>query len=281
VIGESGTGKRVLARQIHRWSNRRDQSFVVADCETLPEELLERELFGSVREGPHGERTERPGRFEAASTGTLLLEDIDNLSLALQRKLLQLVKHSTFERPGGKTAILVDTRIIADSTIDLAAEVVEKRFREDLFYRLNVATLGIPPLRERAEDILPLAEKLLSSATIRNNRRRHVSLSQEAAARLLRYQWPGNVRELRNVIERAAILALKDIVTPDHLPDAVLCGTSTADGNGGALAASLSDLEREHIVRVLATTQSLEEAADKLGINATTLWRKRKRYGIG
>lgn len=280
LIGESGTGKRVLARQIHRWSNRNDQPFVVADCVTLPDELLQRELFGSVRQEREGETREKPGRLEAANGGTVLLEEIDNLSLLLQRKLLQFVKHSTFERSGGTDAIRVDARIIADSTIDLAAEAAEKRFREDLFHRLDVATLRVPPLRERSEDILPLAEHLLLTAGVGSSKRRRPSLSQEAAATLLRYQWPGNIRELRNVIERAAILAPKDVITADHLPDSLLRGTPAEQGAHAALAPTMSDLEREHISRVLAATESLEEAAEKLGVNAATLWRKRKRYGI-
>jgi len=281
LIGESGSGKKVLAHQIHRWSNRRDQPFVVADCESLPLEILERELFGSMRKGPNGQTREVPGRLEAANLGTVHLEDIDGLNLPLQRKLLHFVKHSTFERSGGSAAIEIDTRIIADSSNDLATLVAEKHFREDLFHRLNVASLRIPPLRERTEDILPLAEHFLASATVRNNCRQRLALSPEAAAKLVRYQWPGNIRELRNVIERAAILAPTDLVTPDHLPDALLRGTSPEDDSREPLASTMNDLEREHIVRVLASTESLEKAAEKLGINAATLWRKRKRYGIG
>jgi NtrC-family two-component system response regulator AlgB len=280
LIGESGTGKRVLARQIHRWSSRRDQPFVVADCESQPQEMLERELFGSVREGPDGQLREVPGRLQAANSGTILLEDIDGLNLALQRRILHFVKHSSFELSGGSATIPVDARIIASSASDLASLVAEKRFREDLFHRLNVTSLCIPPLRERVEDILPLAEHFLSAAALRNNHHQRLSLSRDAAARLTRYKWPGNVRELRNVIERAAILASRDVVTPDHLPDALLQSTSAEDLSEEPLATTMNDLEREHIVRVLASSDSLEKAAEKLGINAATLWRKRKRYGI-
>jgi NtrC-family two-component system response regulator AlgB len=238
-------------------------------------------LFGSVRKEPNGQLREVPGRLEAANLGTIHLEHINSLNLALQRTLLHFVKHATFERPGGRAAIAIDTRIIADSTNDLESLLAEKRFREDLFYRLNVAALQIPALRERTEDIIPLAEHFLDSAAVRKNCRDRLSLSQEAAAKLIRYQWPGNIRELSNVIERAAILAPADLVTPDHLPDAVLRGTSPGDESQEPLATAMGDVEREHIVRVLASTDSLEKAAEKLGINAATLWRKRKRYGIG
>ena len=280
LVGESGTGKKVLARQIHRWSNRCDQPFVVADCEIVQEELLEGELFGSVRKALDGRITERPGRLDAANTGTILLQKIGNMSLPLQRKLLQFIKSSTFERSGGTDPCPVDIRIIADVNDDLTAEVAEKRFREDLFHRLNVATLHVPPLRERSEDILPMAEHLLSTAVLRSDRRRRLSFSQEAAAAIIRYRWPGNISELRNAMERAAILALKGVVTPEHLPDAVLRDSSEKDAEA-LLTTTMEELEREHILRVMAASQSIEEAAEKLGINSATLWRKRKRYRIG
>ena len=280
LVGESGTGKEVLARQIHRWSPRHDQPFIAADCATLPEDLLEAELFGAVRNDPAGKPRDTPGRLEAANGGTVFLKHIDFLNPASQRRLLLFIKSSIVERTGGGSNIPIDSRLMVDSTVDLSVEVAQGRFREDLLHQINAATIRIPPLRERSEDILPLAEYFLSSASFHNgNRRRRLALSAEALAKLTRYHWPGNVRELRNVMERASILTPKGLVTPDHLPD-LLFDAPSSDEEPHALAPAMNDLERDHIVRVLATSESLEAAAEKLGINAATLWRKRKRYGL-
>ncbi len=280
LSGESGTGKNVLARQIHRWSPRHEGPFVVVNCTTLSEELLESELFGHVRGAFTGAIKNKPGRLEAADGGTVFLDEIADLSAALQTKFLRFVQEQSFERVGGDRTIRVDIRIIAASNRDLRAEVAARRFREDLFYRLNVITLSVPPLRARREDILPLAQWMLTAASVRN-RRAPMRLAPEAADALRNYSWPGNVRELRNALERAAVLCRADTITPDDLPDSVFreapaAARSTAPGE----SASLEEVEREHIMRVLAQSATLEEAAARLGINVTTLWRKRKRYGV-
>jgi len=277
LTGESGTGKNVLARQIHRWSPRHERPFIVVNCTTLSEELLESELFGHVRGAFTGAIKDKPGRLEAADGGTVFLDEIADLSAALQTKFLRFVQEQSFERVGGDRTIRVDTRMIAASNRDLRAEVIARRFREDLYYRLNVIILAVPPLRERREDILPLAQWMLTAASLRN-RRSPMQLASEAAAVLKQYNWPGNLRELRNAIERAAVLCRSDVVTPDDLPDSVF--REERAGLPAVPPSTLEEIEREHIMHVLKQSTTLEEAAAKLGINVTTLWRKRKRYQV-
>jgi NtrC-family two-component system response regulator AlgB len=273
--GESGTGKNVLARQIHRWSSRAQRAFVVVNCTTLSEHLLESELFGHMRGAFTGAFKDKPGRLEAADHGTIFLDEIAELSSALQTKFLRFVQERSFERVGGERTIVVDTRIIAASNRDLEAEVAAHRFREDLYYRLNVVALHVPPLRERREELISLAQALLAAAASRNHRT-PPRLSAEAEAALTRYRWPGNVRELRNAMERAVIFARGNEITPDCLPDTLF----RDQAEGPTPTGSLEELEREHIVRVLAEAPTLEDAAARLGINTSTLWRKRKRFGI-
>jgi len=276
--GESGTGKNMLAHQIHRWSPRSSHPFVVVNCATLSEHLLESELFGHVRGSFTGAIKDKPGRLEAADHGTVFLDEIGDLSLPLQTKFLHFVQEHSFERVGGTSTLHVDARIIAASNRDLSVEVTEHRFREDLFYRLNVITLRVPSLRERPEDIIPLAERMLRVEAIRH-RRPDLRFTREAADALAHYRWPGNVRELRNAIERAVVLAAADLITPDLLPDTVFRDVPNQSA-APAQPASLEDMERDHISRVLAESPTFEDAAHTLGINASTLWRKRKRYKI-
>ncbi len=277
LSGESGTGKNVLARQIHHWSPRSRHPFVVVNCTTLSEHLLESELFGHMRGAFTGAVKDKPGRLEAADGGTVFLDEIGDLSPALQTKFLRFVQEQSFERVGGMQTIRVNTRIIAASNRDLAAEVAAHLFREDLFYRLNVITLRVPPLRERREDILPLAERMLQAEAIRNHRP-GLSFSPDAATTLMRYRWPGNVRELRNAIERAVVLASGDIIMSAHLPDNLF--REASDSASAAAPRNIEEMERELIIQVLAESPTLEDAAQTLGINASTLWRKRKRYKI-
>lgn len=279
LTGESGTGKNVLARKIHQWSPRRERAFVVVNCTTLSEQLLESELFGHMRGSFTGAVKDKPGRLEAADGGTVFLDEIADLDLALQTKFLRFVQEHNFERVGGGETISVNARIIAASNRDLEVEVAARRFREDLYYRLNVITLRVPALRERREDILSLAEWLLRAAAIRN-RRPPARLSPEAASAIVNHQWPGNVRELRNALERAVVLSHADTIRPEDLPDAIFRTGAALAPARAEQASSLEAVEREHIARVLAESATLEEAAATLGINVTTLWRKRKRYGI-
>jgi two-component system, NtrC family, response regulator AlgB len=276
LTGESGTGKNVLARQIHRWSPRREKPFVVINCTTLSEQLLESELFGHVKGSFTGAIKDKPGRLEGANGGTVFLDEIADLSPVLQAKFLRFVQEQSFERVGGDDLIQIDARIIAASNRDLLAEVSAHHFREDLFYRLNVIALNVPSLRERSEDIVPLACRLLSAASIRNHRPQ-LQFSPSTETVMAGYRWPGNVRELRNVVERAAVLSPTEIVTPECLPDTLFHPPAVRPGSSSA---SIEEIEREHITRVLAESPTLQDAAESLGINATTLWRKRKRYKI-
>jgi NtrC-family two-component system response regulator AlgB len=278
LVGESGTGKNLLARQIHKWSLRSAGPFIVVNCTTLSEHLLESELFGHMRGAFTGAFKDKPGRLEAADRGTVFLDEIADLTAALQTKFLRFVQEQSFERIGGDRTIQVDARIIAASNRDLTAEVAAHRFREDLFYRLNVITLEVPPLRERRVDILPLAERLLSAAAVSYNRGL-LHFSPETAAAIKRYRWPGNVRELRNAVERAVVLTRGDVITPDYLPDTLFRNQAEPFPTVSPTA-SLEEIEKEHIIQVLAETPTLEDAAARLGINASTLWRKRKRYKI-
>jgi len=278
LLGESGTGKNVLAREIHQWSPRRDRRFVVVNCTTLSEQLLESELFGHVRGAFTGAVKDKPGRLEAAEGGTVFLDEIADLSVALQAKLLRFLQERRFERVGGAVTIEVDARIIAATNRNLEQEVAAGRFRDDLYYRLNVISLAVPALRERAEDILALAERFLSAAALRN-RRTGLKFSPEAAQALCRYRWPGNVRELRNAIERAVVLSRGDTIVQEDLPDSIF-RPHTGPKLPPEASASLEEVERDHIRRVLTDAVTLEEAADTLGISVATLWRKRKRYGI-
>ena len=276
--GESGTGKTALARQIHDWSSRRDRQFVVVNCTTLAENLLESELFGHVRGAFTGAIKDKPGRLEAADGGTVFLDEVADLPIPLQAKLLRFLQEQEFERVGGNKTIRVDVRMIAASNRELEREVSGGRFREDLYYRLNVITLKVPPLRERPEDILPLAIELLGAAAVRY-RRGPLRFSSDAADALTAYRWPGNVRELRNAVERAVVLSRALLIHKEDLPDAIFRSTAAAAPPSGS-GTSIDDLEREHIRRVLAESATLEEAADALGIGVVTLWRKRRKYGI-
>jgi two-component system, NtrC family, response regulator AlgB len=274
--GESGTGKTALAREIHQWSDRAHKPFCAVSCPAFAPELLESELFGHVKGAFTGAFRDNPGRFMSCQGGTLLLDEIGELPVNLQPKLLRFLQDKEFERVGDYTTRKADVRVIAATNRNLDEEVKEGRFREDLFYRLNVIQIEIPPLRERPEDIPVLAERLLAFF----GRARHHLFSgftEEALKALKRYQWPGNIRELRNVIERGAILCQTDRVGIEGLPGNLLSRDSSPRLGDKV---SLEKIEEEHIRRVLATTKSLQEAADVLGIDQATLWRRRKKYLI-
>jgi NtrC-family two-component system response regulator AlgB len=274
--GESGTGKSVLAKSIHAWSKRAAMPFSVLSCPSLSPELLESELFGHVRGAFTGAIRDNPGRISSCNGGTLLLDEIGDLPLSLQPKLLRFVQEKEYERIGDYMTRHADVRIIAATNIDLEKSVREGRFREDLYYRINVIQVEIPPLRERPDDVIALAERLLVFFG-RSCHRMSMGFTDEAIHLLRHYSWPGNVRELRNVIERAVILCQTDRIDVNHLPENLrTMDTSVRIGD----PIPLDKIEEEHIRRVLATTRSLQEAADILGIDQATLWRRRKQYGI-
>ena len=273
--GENGTGKGVLARCLHAHSARRDQPFVVVNCPTLSDELLASELFGHAKGAFTGAVRDQPGRVEVAEHGTLFLDEIGELSPALQAKLLRFLQEKQFERIGENRTRFADVRIIAATNRDLEADVEAGRFREDLLYRLNVLEVCVPPLRERPEDILRLARHFASFAA-RAARRPAPELSRAAEQALVAYPWPGNVRELRNTIERAVILWPAQVIEPGAFSERIAAHTPLAPRLGGDFA--LEEIEREHILRVIARAPTLEEAARILDIESSTLWRKRKRY---
>jgi len=274
--GESGTGKTVLARAIHSWSNRATKPFSTVSCPSFSSELLESELFGHIKGAFTGAVRDNPGRIAACEGGTLFLDEIGDLPLSLQPKLLRFVQDKEYERVGDYTTRKANVRIITATNVHLEKAVREGLFREDLFYRLNVIQIEIPPLRERPDDMVLLAEKLLAFYG-RNNHRSFIGFTKEALQMLKQYHWPGNVRELSNVIERAAILCQTDRVGIEGLPTNLLPSDSIPTIGGPV---TIEKIEEQHIRRILATTKSLQEAADILGIDQATLWRRRKKYGI-
>jgi two-component system, NtrC family, response regulator AlgB len=274
--GESGTGKTVLARAIHSWSKRGAKSLGIISCPSFSAELLESELFGHVKGAFTGAIRDNPGRVAACEGGTLFLDEIGDLPLALQPKLLRFVQEREYERVGGTITQKADVRLITATNVDLEEAVRQGRFREDLFFRLNVIQIALPPLRERPEDVPRLAERLLAFYG-RNNHRAFAGFTEEALKGLKQHSWPGNVRELNNVIERTAILCQTDRVGVECLPQNLNPHESPPQ-LGDPL--TLEKIEELHIRRILATTRSLQEAADILGIDQATLWRRRKKYGI-
>jgi len=273
--GENGTGKGVVARLLHTQSKRADKPFVIVNCPTLSDELLASELFGHVRGAFTGAVRDQPGRVEQAHGGTLFLDEIGEIAPGLQAKLLRFLQDQQFERLGEQKTRQADVRVIAATNRDLEADVKSGRFREDLLYRLNVIEITIPPLRERPEDILRLARWFLTFFA-RSMRRLSLELSPAAQQALLSYTWPGNVRELRNAMERAVILWPAQIIEPQAFPERIASHAAVGPQLGGDYP--LEAIEREHIMRVLARTSTMEEAAQILGIDASTLWRKRKKY---
>ncbi len=275
--GESGTGKTVLARTIHSLSPRGKHPFVVVNCPTLSEELLASELFGHVRGAFTGAVRDQTGRVEAAEGGTLFLDEIGEISPSLQAKLLRFLEEKEFERLGESKTRKADVRTIAATNRDLAEHVRTGLFREDLLYRLNVVDLQLPPLRERPEDILRLARRFLLFFA-KSARRQPQELSQTAAEALRSYSWPGNIRELKNAIERAVILWPAQVIGPEAFPAHISARVRSTESPQMGGDFSLEDIEREHITRVVTRSATLEDAAAVLGIDASTLWRKRKKY---
>jgi DNA-binding NtrC family response regulator len=279
IQGESGTGKEVMAKAIHHASARATRPFVAVNCGAVPETLLESELFGYMRGAFTGATVNKLGLFEEADGGTLLLDEIAEMPAALQVKLLRALQSGEIRRLGANQAVTIDVRVIAATHGDLAMLISQGTFREDLFYRLNVFQLVLPPLRDRREDIPALAEHFLARSAGKLGR--ELRLSAGALERLLRYPWPGNVRELENAIERAVILARGDSVEPDDLPPHVSAGLQLGPSPTLPGPMTLADAERVHILQTLERFgRNHSGAAEALGIGRTTLWRKLKEYGI-
>ena len=281
VVGESGTGKEILASYIHRRSPRAGGPFVAVNCAAIPESMLEAMLFGYERGSFTGAHAAHPGKFEQAQGGTLLLDEVTEMSLGLQAKLLRVLQEREVERLGGRMPVSLDVRVIATTNRRLREEVAAGRFREDLYYRLNVFPLAIAPLRLRRDDVLPLAMQLLSARCRPGEP--IPALSAEAAHLLLTYDWPGNVRELDNLLQRALILLNGPVIRPEHIQFELATDALQAPGDARAalssrqdairsLAGSLVQAERDLILDALRTHQgSRREAAERLGISPRTL----------
>ncbi|HWN10055.1 MAG TPA: sigma-54 dependent transcriptional regulator [Pyrinomonadaceae bacterium] len=281
VTGESGVGKDVLAFHIHSKSNRAAGAFVKIDCATLPSGLLEAELFGYERGAFTGASEEKPGRLEAAHRGTLVLDEIAYLTNDSQAKLLRVIEMREFERLGGRRTIKVDARLIALTNVDLGEAVKRQNFREDLYYRLNVVHIQVPPLRERREDLTELAGAFVSSYASKHGRRA-ASLSPEALALLAEYEFPGNVRELANTIERAVIVSTGQQIEIDDLPESLRA--AARQQRRLKQPQSLAEVEAEYVEEILAGVKGNKtEAARILGISRKNLYEKlaRKRKDEG
>ena len=276
ILGESGTGKGELARAIHGWSQRAKKSCVTINCPSLTAELMESELFGHSRGAFTGASESTLGRVNQADGGTLFLDEIGDFPLTLQPKLLRFIQDKEYERVGDPVTRRADVRILAATNLNLDEMVRDGRFREDLLYRLNVITLKLPPLRERTDDVMTLAEGFLARF-VKDYARPARGFTDEARNALLDYRWPGNIRELRNVIERASIICPQEQVDISHLGLTPQVG-SHAPRVGAEL--SLEALEKAHISAVLANSDTLDQAARTLGIDASTLYRKRKQYNL-
>ncbi|PTQ87441.1 sigma-54-dependent transcriptional regulator [Nitrosomonas ureae] len=280
LTGESGCGKEVIARFIHQHSVRSAKPFVAINCAAIPENLLEATLFGYEKGSFTGAAQAQPGKFEQAQGGTLLLDEISEMPLELQAKLLRVLQEREVERVGGHKTIKLDIRVLATSNRDMMAMVKNGRFREDLYYRLNVFPIEIPSLRERPLDIEPLAQRILATAAIGSEKKPSCRMTQPAIKKLTRYFWPGNVRELENVIQRAMILAMDNIIDIEHvhLPETV----SVHEKNQITAESSIQDikaLERKHILETLeAVNGSRKLAVKKLGISERTLRYKLQQY---
>ncbi len=280
ILGESGTGKELVATSIYRQSKRANKPFVKLNCAAMPEELLESELFGHEKGAFTGAVTRKIGKFEIAHSGTIFLDEIGDMPLNLQAKILRVLQEREFDRVGGSKPIKVDVRFIAATNQNLEEMVKNGRFREDLFFRLNVISLDLPPLRDRKEDIPLLVDRFLQNAP------RPTAIDQTSMQLLMGYNWPGNIRELQNVMERAAVMA-DDLIEVDHLPDVITKGVSTHLLNSSgheeqqSIDDQLQEIERAYIMEALRKTGGVQvRAAEILGINQRSLWHRIKKYGI-
>ena len=287
--GESGTGKRMIARAIHKADKkRRDKPFMEISCGALPREIIESELFGHTKGSFTGAINERKGRFELAHGGTVLLDDIDSFSPDLQVKLLRVLQHKEFEMVGDHKTIKVDIRFIVSTNQDLEKAIADKKFREDLYYRLNVISITVPPLRNRKDD-LPLLVNHFMNLYSKENHKKIKCVSDDTMNTLMSYDWPGNIRELENIIERAVILDTDGVIENDDLPE-LLVGSALASfdakiGANASGAVSLKDAlkepEKVYILRIMKEVGwNKKRAAGKLGVNRTTLYNKLRKYSL-
>ncbi|MCL4478022.1 MAG: sigma-54 dependent transcriptional regulator [Deltaproteobacteria bacterium] len=277
IHGESGTGKELIARAIHAESLRKDGPFITVSCASLTETLLENELFGHERGAFTGATSTVKGRFELSDGGTLFLDEIGDISLKLQMDLLRVIETKEFTRLGGTIPVKTDVRIISATNKDLIKAIEENKFREDLYYRLNVITIELPPLKERPEDIPLLVQHMIEKFNIETNKRVE-RVDEEAMAILMQYHWPGNIRELKNVIERSVVLARDNIITKKEIGN---CIRLEPDKLEKSQDMSLTNVEKKHIYKVLMDNGwNISKSADILGIDRTTLYKKIKEYEL-
>jgi len=275
ITGESGTGKELVVRAIHSQSHRQGKPFVAVSCAALPESLLESELFGHEKGSFTGAYAQKKGKFEFANRGTLFLDEVGEMSANIQVHLLRVLEEKEFTRVGGNEPIKVDVRVISATNKDLKRAIATGEFREDLYYRLNVVTIELPPLRERKEDVPLLAQHFLNKFAL-ENQKEITGFSPEATEFLLGYDWPGNVRELENAIERAVILAKDSLITVADLPQENISLARSAP-----IGKKLKEAEKNHILNVLSETGgNYSEAARALGISRMTLYNKAREYGL-
>lgn len=282
IYGENGTGKELVARLLHANSRRRERRFVEVNCAAIPEELIESELFGHVRGAFTGATSNRKGKFEQADQGTLFLDEVGDMSLKTQAKVLRALEEQRFEPVGGNSPVSVDVRVIAATNKDLEAEIEAGNFREDLFFRLNVIPFYVPPLRERIEDIPLLANYFLEDFS-RKYGRGPKRLSDSAMELLVQYSWPGNVRELKNMIERLVIMTPREEIQPCDLPDSILGRglRPIVEQDFASLDEAREAFERQYIARKIRECNgNISRAAEALGIERSSLYRKMKQYGL-
>jgi two-component system nitrogen regulation response regulator NtrX len=285
IFGENGTGKELVARNIHAMSRRRSGPFVEVNCAAIPEELIESELFGHVRGAFTGAVADRRGKFEAAHGGTIFLDEIGDMSLKTQAKVLRVLQEQVMEAVGGSARIRVDARVLAATNKHLPAEIRAGRFREDLYFRLNVVPIFVPPLRDRPEDIPLLADHFMAMLA-REYGRRPKTFDRDAVAALTRYSWPGNVRELRNLVERLMIMVPGDRVSGSDVVflDQGITAVPAAEATPASIMPlhdARDDFERQYILRALAAQQgNISRTADVLGVERSNLYRKMRSFGI-
>jgi Nif-specific regulatory protein len=280
LLGESGTGKEIFARAIHNWSERKNQPFVAINCVGLSRELLESELFGHEKGSFTGADQLKKGKMELSNGGTVFLDEIGDVSQELQTKLLRFLQEREFDRVGGVKAIRVDVRVVAATNRDLDVAVKEGRFREDLYHRLNVVPITLPPLRERREDIPALAHHFLQRFA-KEVKRSLSEISDEALGRLSGYDWPGNIRELANAIERAVVLAQGPEIAPHDLPARIVAARPESRSDGASYRESMDAYRRQLVMRALAQSQGNRAAAARtLGLHEKYLLRLLKNLGI-
>lgn len=284
ITGENGTGKELVARNIHLYSNRSSKPFIAVNCAAIPEELIESELFGHEKGAFTSAVSSKKGKFDMADGGTIFLDEIGDMSLKTQAKILRILEEESFERVGGTKKITVDVRVVAATNKNLGEEIAKGNFREDLYYRLNVIPFHVPPLRERVEDIPLFAEYFLREFS-REAAKDLLAMTDEARGLLLNYDWPGNVRELRNLMERLVIMTSSGVITPDDVP-AYIKGEGHARAKKSVferetLREARSDFEREFILKKLAEFNgNIAKTAEAIGIERSHLYRKIKSYGI-